>query len=125
MLGRLAFFLAMSLGPRIIPRVVRTAYLVWKLSFDRRVPLLLRLLTPATLIYFVHPLSRIPIAGLIGYLVILGLAVLLLLNLAPKHVVESYAPWRVKPHPPGEGNRSSANVVEGTGHVLDEDEAGK
>lgn len=125
MLGRLAFFLAMFLGPRIIPRVVRTAYLVWKLSFDRRVPLLLRLVTPATLIYFVHPLSRMPIAGLIGYLVILGVAVLLLLNLAPQHVVEDYAPWRVKRQAPGEGNRSSGKVVEGTGRVLDEDEAGK
>jgi len=125
MLGRLAYYLALFLVPRIIPRLIRTAYLVWKLSFDRRVPLLLRLVTPATLIYFAHPLSRVPIAGLIGYLVIFSVAILLLMNLAPRHVVEDHAPWRVRRHSPGQRDRTSAKVVEGSGRVLDEEETGK
>ena len=89
---RFAFPLLMILAPRLIPRFVKTGYVVWKLLFDSRVPLLLRLLVPASLIYFVHPISRLPYLGPIGFLVLLFLASFILLNLAPRDVVEGYAP---------------------------------
>ena len=125
MLWRLAFHLIFLFAPRLVPRAVRTAYLVWKLSFDRRVPLLLKLLVPGTLVYFVHPISRIPYLGLAGYLILLLIAVWILLNLAPGHVVEEYAPWRAAGRTAGRQDRGSAKVVEGTARLVDEEEPGK
>ena len=79
-LWRLAFPLMFILAPRVIPRLVRTVYLVWKLYFDHRVPLLLKLLPPATIIYFLTPFARVPVVGLAGYLVVLAFAIFLFLK---------------------------------------------
>ena len=120
---RLAFPLVFMLAPRLIPRLVRTAYLVWKLSFDRRVSLLLRLLLPATIIYFVTPIARIPLVGPVGYLLVLSAAVWLLLNLAPQDVVASYAPWRAGTKPEGGPVRDPSKVVEGSYRMADDDKS--
>ena len=61
---RLAFPLVLMFAPRVIPRVARTVRLVWKLIFDSRVPLLLRLLVPGSLVYFLTPFARLPYVGL-------------------------------------------------------------
>lgn len=123
---RLAFPLMFFMGPRLIPRLVRTVYVVWKLTFDHRVPLLLKLLVPATLLYFVLPLSRLPYVGLAGYLVLLSFAIFLLLNLSPRDVVYGYAPWRAKQRPStGSGEKHSSRVVEGSYEVVDEEESTK
>ena len=122
---RLAFPLIYLFAPRLIPRAIRTAYLVWKLSFDGRVPLLLRLLVPGTLLYFIHPISRIPYLGLAGFVMLLLIAVWILLNFAPEWVVESYAPWRSGGRTTGRRQEDSKKVVEGTGRMVDEEEPGK
>ncbi len=97
------------------PKVSRTIYLVWRLIFDRRVPWLLRLLVPASIVYFVTPIARLPFIGPIGFIIVLLLAVWLLLNLAPRHVIDSHT-----------GNvrreeRDPKRVVEGRYKVVDED----
>ena len=123
MIWRLAFPPVFLLGPRIITRLVRTAHLVWQLTSDRRVPLLLKLLVPGTVAYFLTPISRFPYIGPIGYLAILFLAVRILVNLAPRDVVESYAPWMARrTTPDGSKGPGSPRVVEGTYHLLDEEE---
>ena len=122
---RLAFPLVFMFGPRVIPRVVRTLYVVWKLIFDRRVPLLLRLLVPATLIYFATLGLRLPpVLSLGGYILVLSVAVWALLNLAPHEVVEGYAPWRAKARTERRSGGTS-RVVEGSARVVDEDEPAK
>ena len=60
MIWRLAYPFLLLFGPVILPRLVRTVYAVWKLSMDKRVNFLLRLLIPATLIYFLTPFFPAP-----------------------------------------------------------------
>ena len=122
---RFAFPLIMILAPRMIPRFVRTGYVVLKLLFDSRVPLLLRLLVPASLLYFVHPISRLPYLGPIGFLALLFLASFILLNLAPRDVVEGYAPWRARDRTETRTKGDSSRVVEGRYHLVDEEETTK
>lgn len=126
MLWRLAFPLLLIFTPLIIPRVVRTVRLVWKLSFDHRVPLLLRLLVPATLIYFLTPFARVPLVGPVGYILVLLAAIWLLLNLAPRDAIADYAPWRARQRTASsDSKKGSSRVVEGSYHVVDEEEKPK
>ncbi len=118
---RLAFPLVMIFGPRVFPRFARVVYLVWKLTFDGRVNLLLRLLVPATLIYFVTPVSRVPFIGLAGYLLVLSLAVFILLNLAPRNVIESHAPGQAGGSSSKRSEPDPSKIVEGSYHVVDDD----
>ena len=98
-----------------IPAVSRTLYLVAKLTFDGRVPLLLRLLVPASIVYFVTPIARLPFLGPIGFIIVLLLAIWLLLNLAPRHVIESHT-GNVRKE-----ERDPKRVVEGSYHMVDEE----
>ena len=86
---------------------------------DHRVPLLLKLLVPATILYFVTPLARVPYVGLAGYLFVLWVAVSILFNLAPRDVVESYAPWRASRKTGSTVKEDSSQVVEGSYRLLD------
>ena len=122
---RLAFPLVLMFAPRVIPRVARTVRLVWKLIFDSRVPLPLRLLVPGSLLYFLTPFARLHPVGLVGYILVLLLAIWVLLNLAPRHVVEGYAPWRVRERTESDSKKDSSQVVEGSYRVVDEDEPTK
>ena len=118
---RLAFPLVMILGPRLIPPVVRRVRLAWKLILDSRVPLLLRLLVPATLVYFLTPVGRLPLVGPVGYIVVFSLALWALFNLAPRDVVDSHAPWRSRRRAEEPRNKETSRVVEGS-YQLVEDE---
>ena len=118
---RLAFPIVLFFVPRLIPSVVRRVYLLWKLVFDARVPLLLKLLLPGTLLYFVLPLSRVPYLGPAGYLLLFFFAAWLLINLAPRNVVDYYAPWRARSKSPSGGEKDPSKVVEASYHVVDED----
>lgn len=128
---RLALPLLWILVPRFIPGVARTTYLVWKLTFDSRVPLLLRLLIPASLVYFVVPFGLIPDLlpfgiGLIEDVILLLLAVWALVSFAPQHVIEEHAPWKARTgsaQSPSE--KDPAKVVEGSFHVVDEEDPKK
>ena len=121
MIWRLAYPFLFLFGPIILPKLVRTAYVVWKLSTDKRVNILLKLLVPGTLIYFLTPVSRIPLIGFAGYFIVLSVAVYAFLNLAPREVVEEYAPWRVR-RDFGSRPRDGDRVVDGSGRIIDEDE---
>lgn len=120
---RLLPMFLMVLGPRFVPPLVRTAYVVWKLMFDARVPPLLKLLLPATLLVF--PLARVPLLGFVGFVLLLSFAVFLLLNLSPRHVVESYDPWRARNTTAHKDKQDPSRVVEGSYSLLDEEEPGK
>ena len=121
MIWRLAYPFLFLFGPIILPKLIRTVYVVWKLTIDKRVNILLKLLIPGTLIYFLTPVSRIPLIGFAGYFIVLSVAVYMLLNLAPREVVEEYAPWRVR-RDYGRGPRDGDRVVDGSGRIIDEDE---
>ena len=123
---RLIIQILLMLSPLVLPRMIRTAYLVWKLTFDSRVPLILRLLVPTALVYFVIPVSIVPDVlpfgvGLIEDILLLFLAVWTLIRFAPAHVVAEYAPWKAS----SKSSRSSSGgdpskVVDSTYRIVDE-----
>jgi len=123
MLFRLAIPLIFMVGPRLLPPVIRFLRLIWRLSFDKRVPLVLRLLVPFAIIYVVSPIDLAPDkAGPIGRVddfIVLGLAVLFLTKLAPKHVVDDIVGPR--PNQPRPEDEDPSKVVDSSSRVVDDD----
>ena len=120
---RLAIPLLLILILRFLPSILRFLRLVWRLTFDKRVPLLLRLLVPLALLYLLSPIDlvrdRIPRLGWADDLLVLGLAVLLLTKLAPRHLVEEHLGNRAAANRPEE--RDPSKVVEGSARLIDGD----
>ncbi len=111
------------LMPRLLPRILRVLRLVWRLIFDKRVPLVLRALVPLAVVYALSPLDLVPDnLGLLGRfddLIILGLAVLFLTKLAPRHVVDELQGNQPANDPPQE--KDPSKIVDGSSHLIDED----
>jgi uncharacterized membrane protein YkvA (DUF1232 family) len=119
---RLAVPLLLTLLPRLLPHLIRFGLLVWRLTFDRRVPLLLRALVPAALLYVLFPFDllrdRIPVIGMFDDLLVIALALLLLVKLAPRHVVDEHLGRRRDAPRPQEADPSK--VVEGSARLIDD-----
>ena len=82
-------------GPRLLPPIIRLLRLIWRLIFDKRVPIVLRALVPLAIVYFLSPVDLLPDwrpfgIGRFDDLIVLGLAVLLLTRLAPQHVIDEH-----------------------------------
>ncbi len=120
---RLAIPLLLILMLRFLPGILRFLRLVWRLTFDKRVPLVLRLLVPLALLYLLSPIDlvrdRIPRLGWADDLLVLGLAALLLTKLAPRHVVEEHLGNRHTAGRPEE--KDPTKVVEGSARLIDSD----
>ena len=119
---RLAITLLWMLGPRLLPSIIRFVRLVWRLTFDRRVHLVLRALVPLAVLYTISPFDllkdTVPILGRFDDLLVIGLALLLLTKLAPQHVVDEHLgkqPISDRPE-----DRDPSQVVDGSGHLIDE-----
>ena len=123
MFMRIAVPLLLFFGPRLLPHALRFARLVWRLSFDKRVPLLLRLLLPVAIIYAVSPLDlvpdRVPILGRFDDLIFITLALLLLVKLSPKEVVDEHSGVTPPSNRPEDNDPNK--VVDGTGRVIDDE----
>jgi len=123
MLHRLALPLIFFLFPRVGPPIFRFVRLIWRLNFDKRVPLVLRTLVPLAIVYFLLPIDLIP--DTLGYLgrfddiIILAMAVLLLTKLAPRAIVDEHSGHRRKDDQPKE--KDPDKIVEGTSHIVDEE----
>ncbi len=122
MLHRLAFPLIFFLVPRLLPRIIRFLRLVWKLTFDNRVPIVLRALVPLAILYFILPIGLIPDkTPRLGYaddVIILGLAVLFLTKLAPQHVLDEYSGKpRASDRPE---DKDPSKVVDGSSKLIDD-----
>ena len=123
MFHRLALPLIFFLLPRVGPPIFRFVRLIWRLNFDKRVPLLLRALVPLAILYFLLPIDLIP--DTLGYLgrfddfIILAMAVLLLTKLAPRHVVDEHSGNRRKDDQPQE--KDPDKIVEGSSHIVDDE----
>ncbi len=120
---RLLYPILMTLIPRILPRVLQYLKLIWKLTFDRRVNLILRALVPLALVYVISPIDlardRLPFGiGKIDDLLVFGIAALLLIKLSPKHVVDEHLgrePISDRPE-----DRDPSKVVDGSARVVDD-----
>ena len=103
--------------PRFLPQIMRYVALVWRLTFDQRVSIILRSLAPLALAYILIPTDlikdSIPIIGRFDDFIVLGLALLFLVKLSPRHVVDEYL---------GKGpkGQDSPQVVDGSARFIDD-----
>ena len=125
---RLLYPILMTLIPRILPQVLRYLKLIWRLTFDRRVNIILRALIPLALVYFIWPWRPFDLApdrpGLLGLvtriddLLVFGVAALLLIKLSPKHVVDEHLgrePISDRPE-----DQDPSKVVDGSARFVDD-----
>ena len=123
MLYRLAFPLLYFLAPCLLPKALKFARLVWRLTFDKRVSIFLRAVVPLAVLYAVSPLDlipdRIPILGRFDDLFILGLALLILTKGAPPWIVDEHldrVPASERPE-----DKDPDKVVDGSSRLIDDD----
>ena len=121
MFQRLAFPLIFFLAPRLLPKAIPFARLVWRLTFDKRVSIFLRILVPLSFIYIISPIDlikdRLPFGiGRFDDLIILGLALLFLTKLAPQNIVDEHmgrVPESNRPE-----DKDPDNVVDGSSRIV-------
>jgi len=123
MFYRLAFPLLYFLAPRLLPKAMKFARLVWRLTFDKRVSIFLRALVPLALLYVISPYDilkdRIPILGRFDDLIILGLALLFLTKLAPPNVVDEHMDRVPESNRPED--KDPEKVVDGSSRLIDDE----
>ena len=102
--------------------------LVFRLMLDRRVPLRLKLIIPAAVLYLVSPIDLLPdlfpILGHTDDLIVVILALASFLLMTPRNVLNEYLTGRPADLSTDTDARDSrGNVIEGQyRHVEDEDE---
>ena len=124
MFHRLVFPLIFFLAPRLLPKAIPFARLVWRLTFDNRVSIFLRILVPLSLIYVISPIDlikdRLPFGiGRFDDLIILGLALLFLTKLAPKNIGDEHMGRAPESNRPEE--KDPNNVVDGSSRIVDDE----
>ena len=118
---RLGYSLLMMLLPRFLPKIIKYLGLIWKLTFDKRVNIILRALVPLALVYAIVPTDlvkdQLPIIGRFDDIIVLGLAALILIKLAPQFVVNGHLgiePASLRPE-----DDDPSNVVDGSSRPID------
>ena len=123
MFQRLALPLLFFLAPRLLPKAIKLGVLVWRLLFDKRVSIFIRALVPLALLYIISPFDlikdRIPVLGRFDVLIVIGLALLFLIKLAPKSVVDEHMGVIPKSNRPEDNDPDK--VVDGTSKVIDDE----
>ena len=123
MFQRLALPLLFFLAPRLLPKAIKLGVLVWRLLFDKRVSIFIRPLVPLALLYIISPFDlikdRIPVLGRFDDLIVIGLALLFLIKLAPKSVVDEHMGVIPKSNRPEDNDPDK--VVDGTSKVIDDE----
>ena len=123
MFQRLALPLLFFLAPRLLPKAIKLGVLVWRLLFDKRVSIFIRALVPLALLYIISPFDlikdRIPVLGRFDDLIVIGLALLFLIKLAPKAVVDEHMGVIPKSNRPEDNDPDK--VVDGTSKVIDDE----
>ena len=123
MFYRLAFPLLYFLAPRLLPKAMKYARLVWRLTFDKRVSIFLRASVPLALLYVISPYDilrdRIPILGRFDDLIIFGLALLFLTKLAPPNVVDEHMDRVPESNRPED--KDPEKVVDGSSRLIDDE----
>ena len=123
MFQRLALPLLFFLAHRLLTKAIKLGVLVWRLLFDKRVSIFIRALVPLALLYIISPFDlikdRIPVLGRFDDLIVIGLALLFLIKLAPKSVVDEHMGVIPKSNRPEDNDPDK--VVDGTSKVIDDE----
>ena len=97
--------------------------LIWRLTFDKRVPFFLRMLVPLAVVYVISPIDLAPdkvgIIGRMDDLIVMGLATLLLTKLAPRHVIDELTGSTSKRDRPED--KDPSKVVDVSAHIVDDE----
>ncbi|MDE3091493.1 MAG: DUF1232 domain-containing protein [Chloroflexota bacterium] len=106
-------------------QLVRTLRLVWRLLFDRRVPIFPKLIILGAALYVISPFDLIPdvILGLgqLDDLAVVMLGIALFVELCPRAIVEEHR--RAIAAESGEATQpSDENVIDGSFRVMSDDE---
>ena len=119
---RFAFPLLMMLMPRFLPKLLKYGLLVWRLIFDRRVNIILRALVPLALVYVIIPTDGvkdgIPVLGRFDDIIVSGMAVLILVKLAPQYIVNEHL--GIQPANNRPEDQDPKNVVDGSARDVDD-----
>lgn len=119
---RLAIPILMMLMPRFLPRIIKYGMLIWRLIRDKRVNIILRALVPLALVYAIVPTDfvrdQVPVVGRFDDILVLGMALLILLKLAPKHIIDEHLGARPISNRPEDSDPN--NVVDGESRLIDE-----
>ena len=124
MFHRLAFPLIFFLAPRLLPKVLKFAKLVCRLTFDKRVSIFLRALVPLAILYVILPSpnlisDRIPIFGWLDDVIIMGLALLFLTKGASPVIVDEHLDRVPKSDRPED--KDPDKVVDGSSRLIDDE----
>jgi len=96
----------------LLAQIIQQIRLVVRLLRDPRVPMGIKLIIPAAFVYIISPIDIAPDLflglGQLDDLTILILAILLFIDLCPKHIVAEH--------------RGHGNVIEGTYRVVEDDQ---
>ena len=107
----------------MLPKIIKFARLVWRLTFDKRVSIFLRVLVPLAVLYIISPFDlirdRVPIIGRFDDLIVFGLALLFLTKLAPKRIVDEH--MGVVPESDRPEDKDPEKVVDGTSRLIDDE----
>ena len=123
MFHRLAMPFLYFLAPRLLPKVIKFMVLVWRLTFDKRVSIFLRMLLPLAIVYVISPVDllrdRVPIIGRFDDLIVFGLALLFLIKLASPAIVDEH--MGVEPKSDRPEDKDPESVVDGTSRLIDDE----
>lgn len=123
MFHRLAMPLLYFLAPRLLPKVIKFVVLVWRLTFDKRVSIFLRMLVPLAIVYVISPVDllrdRVPIIGRFDDLIVFGLSLLFLTKLASPAIVDEH--MGVEPKSDRPEDKDPESVVDGTSRLIDDE----
>jgi uncharacterized membrane protein YkvA (DUF1232 family) len=123
MFHRLMFPLLYFLAPRMLPKLIKFAVLVWRLTFDKRVSIFLRMLVPLAIVYVISPVDlirdRVPIIGRFDDLIVVGLALLFLTKLASPAIVDEH--MGVEPKSDRPEDEDPESVVDGKSRLIDDE----
>ena len=123
MFHRLAMPFLYFLAPRLLPKVIKFVVLVWRLTFDKRVSIFLRMLLPLAIVYVISPVDllrdRVPIIGRFDDLIVFGLALLFLIKLASPAIVDEH--MGVEPKSDRPEDKDPESVVDGTSRLIDDE----
>ena len=115
---RFAMRILSTLLPRFLPQIMRYLALVRRLTFDQRVSIILRSLTPLALAYVLIPTDlvkdSVPVIGRFDDFIVLGLALLFLIKLSPRQIVDEYLGKRSR-------SQDSSQVVDGSVRFIDDE----
>ena len=112
--------------------IIRQVRLAWKLLFDPRVPLWLKTIVPASLIYLISPIDLIPDVALglgqLDDLAVLIIGVKLFIELCPPAIVREHlqellgeANWRVESDAPTSSS-STPQIIDAPYEIKKEEE---